>query len=440
MCPTTSTSVRTCAFVAAVLVFGLASSAFAGDQALLDAARADRFDDVKARLAAGADPNDYAGGYSPLQFAASNGNAAMVTVLLAKDASPAHQDHNRDSALEWAAYAGHAPIIRLLLAAKADPNIRQRAEATPLFAAARRSMVDAVKALLEGGADARLVDHIGSTALREAALGSSDEIVGLLIAAKVPVNAQDRILFESALHVAATYGRTSIVGRLLEAGASVDALDVRGVTPLWRAAEQGHLDTVKRLLDAKASVAPTEKRPESAFAVATRNGHLDVARLLVERTPDLGPAFVASAAAASIELMDRLLARGVDLQSVGAQALVGAANSPLAITKLLELQVPVDTRDERGFTALLEAAGYGNVESVRLLLARGADPTVRSISGLDAEKVAAARRSFYEGAIKGNENSRADHGEQPELIAALAALTKRHAEIRELLAAAAKTK
>jgi uncharacterized protein len=422
------------------LLVGAAQEARAGDAALLDAARLGQLDAVRARLEAGADPNDYADGYSPLQFAAGGGHVEMTKLLLAKGAKPAHRDHNRDTALEWAAADGRVETVRLLLAAGADPNSRQRAEATPLFAAARKGNADVVKALLEAGADAKAIDHVGATALHEACIARAEAVAALLVAAHASVNARDSILLESPLHLAATFGAVGVVGRLLDAGAEVDALDGTGASALWRAAEQGHLDVVDRLLAAKASVAPTARKPESAFAIATRNGHLDVARTLVDRTPDLGPALVATAEAGALDLAERLRARGVDLVQSGPDALVAAADRPAMLARLLEWKVPVDARDGRGATALLEAAGAGNVESARLLLARGADPAARTTSGLGAAAFMAARRSFYESAIASNEHSRALDTRQPALVEALAALTKRHAEIADLLAGAAKAK
>jgi len=51
-------------------------------------------------------------------------------------------------------------------------------------------------------------------------------------------------------------------------------------------------------------------------------------------------------------------------------------NFPAAAQLVLDLGVPVDSRDKYGCTALRYASGLGRLGCVRLLLARGADPNL----------------------------------------------------------------
>ena len=63
----------------------------------------------------------------------------------------------------------------------------------------------------------------------------------------------------SLLHSAAAKGHADVARALLAAGASVDAVDKQGSTPLHYAAFQGHAVVVTALLEAGASVDAVER-------------------------------------------------------------------------------------------------------------------------------------------------------------------------------------
>jgi ankyrin repeat protein len=449
------------AFAAALALCG---PALAGDDALLTGARTGRLDLVRERLAAGADPNDYANGYSPLMFAAGDGHEEMTRLLLEKGANPNHKDHNQDSALFWAAYGGHLGTTKLLLAAKASPNIRDRADATPLFTAARYGKVEVGLALIEAGCDPRVRDHTGSTVLQAAVVSGSEPMVALLIEKGAPVNARDDILGETALHLAAERGETGMVARLV-GPAMVDAIDGDGQTALYLAAYQGQAAVVKQLLDAGADPARKAPSGETPFEAAARNekGHA-AALLLVDSAPNPGAALFAAARWRHADLVERLLARGASpnarnaddasvlraaaeggdlaivdrLLAAGADpsrdpaALPAGVANPAVVARLLGRGVPVDAKQANGATALLAAAAGGHVESVRMLLAKGADRAAKDVHGNDAEAYMRNGRAWYESIIGMRKASRA-YRPTDELEKTLHELTEKHAEIRALL-------
>lgn len=92
---------------------------------------------------------------------------------------------------------------------------------------------------------------------------------------------------EQPLHVAARKGHVAVVEVLLDAGASVDAVDA-GKTPLHWAAEKGRDATVERLLAAGASVDAVDSDGMTPYQLAHSRGHAMVLGWLKPVTVHLG--------------------------------------------------------------------------------------------------------------------------------------------------------
>ena len=106
-------------------------------------------------LKAGANPNaTQSEGETALMTAARTGIPAAVKTLLAHGADVnAKESWRGQTALMWAAAEGHAETIQVLLEAGAQVNARSNAGWTALLFAAREGRIPAVKALLAGGAN-----------------------------------------------------------------------------------------------------------------------------------------------------------------------------------------------------------------------------------------------------------------------------------------------
>ncbi len=164
-----------------------------------------------------------AGGTPTYHEAAAIGDTELVRSNL--DRKPEILDSWSEggfTALALAAHFGHGEAMRLLLdrGAGVDVVSRHPIEATPLIAALFGRRVEEAKILIERGADVRT--RRGGKGFPRAGW--------------------------SPLHYAAAYGFVDIVSMLLERGASVDAQDESGATPLDVACEDA-----ARLLAAKES-------------------------------------------------------------------------------------------------------------------------------------------------------------------------------------------
>lgn len=142
-----------------------------GRTPLHSALRYDAVRDVVSALIRGGG----AEGLTPLQLGALQGDAAVVTSLLAKGADPNAVDGYGWSALHFAIPLGGSDVVSVLLAARADPNAPTVDGLTALHLAARQAGPAVVSALLAAGADPNAIageEEVAGTPLHVATLWS----------------------------------------------------------------------------------------------------------------------------------------------------------------------------------------------------------------------------------------------------------------------------
>jgi cytochrome c len=129
-----------------------------------DAAKSGDTTEIERLLASGSDANEEDPMASPLHWAAMNGHAAVVTVLLENGADIDAQSSMLGAPLHAASRFDRDEAIRALLAAGADPDVRDRDDFTPLMRAIVENRPEAAKALIDGGADVNAIgDAPGGT-------------------------------------------------------------------------------------------------------------------------------------------------------------------------------------------------------------------------------------------------------------------------------------
>jgi uncharacterized protein len=238
-----------------------------------------------------------------------------------------------------------------------------------------------------------------SLTLFSAADGNCIALATELLDDGASVDARDRFGARPLSH-AARFGHLEMVDLLLAHGASIDARNLAGATALYFAAEGGHTSVAQRLIERGADIKLTGRSGISPVAAAAYAGNDSVVEALLargadERAPDETgkPPIVYAAAGARIEIVKRLLARNVDISARYANGLTllmwasgpdEKAPEALAmqvVSYLLDAGAHIDDRDDRGRTALMIAAEGGRAEIASLLLARGADSTLKDKAG-----------------------------------------------------------
>ena len=366
---------------------------------------------------------------SAVADAAMKGDHAAVRALLAKKADVNAPQTDGTTALHWAVYQEDVPLVDELLRAGANATVANREGATPLYLAAVAGNRAIMDKLLKNGVDVNgTVLRHGETPLMFAARTGHPDAVKLLLEAGASVNAKETMRATTALMWAAEQGHAEVVKLLAAAGADVNAHSTieeakprrgvvykqgenqhtGGVTPLVLAARQGNLDAVKVLAEGGADLDKASGDGSTAMVVAIQNGHYHVARYLVEKGADINKANEKGWTPLYLAVKHRNLETGT----------IPVPNQNQAfdfIKLLLERDVDVNARvkfnteirngqratwfEEDGATAFVRAALCGDIEVMRMLLAKGADPKIATTDGTTA-LMAAAGVGYTEGFIQ----------------------------------------
>ncbi len=235
-----------------------------------------------------------------------------------------------------------------------------------LFSAADGNCIGLATELLDSGASVDARDRLGARPLSHAARSGHLEMVDLLLARGAPINARN-LAGATALYFAAEGGQGAVARRLIERGADVNLTGRSGISPVAAAAYAGS-DTIVAALLAHGADA---KAPD-----------------------DTGkPPIVYAAARARLEVVKRLLAQNIDINAryrndltllmwaAGPDENVLEVHAVKVVEYLLDAGAHVDDRDDRGRTALMIAAEGGHADIAALLLARGADPSLKDKAG-----------------------------------------------------------
>lgn len=185
-----------------------------------------------------------------LNCAAHDGDLYRLSRLIGAGAEPNRTDYDGRSPLHLAASKGHGDVTVFLIQRGVEINARDKFGYTPLLEAVRNGHDHVASLLVEAGALLG-IDNDG-TCLCEAVAKRDLEYLRRLLANGINPNSKNYD-FRTPLHLAASEGLYPISVLLLEAGASVFAVDRWGKSPLDEARVGGNKNLIKLLEDAKGS-------------------------------------------------------------------------------------------------------------------------------------------------------------------------------------------
>jgi ankyrin len=350
---------------------------------------------VAALIEGGSDPNETLPlGRTPLMLASRTGNVEAMKVLLDNGANPNTKETLRGTtAIMWAADEGHEAAIELLVQRGADANAKSNPAPRgggpalgkandPRKAVAAQAAAVAARQAAPSLGDLRALESTGAAG---AAGGRGGRAGG---AGRGNADGDDTgVDANDDAAVAAGFFRRAA------------PIDGGALTALIFAARSNDLESVKTLLDAGVDVNQQSGYGWSALLVATQNRYYKLGAYLIERGADVNLAHNGGWVPLYLATDNRNIENGdypvrkpdMDHLEFIKLLLDKGANVNHRVKDSSETRTVFTNQwlDENGATAFLRASQSGDLELMKLLLSRGADPKINTVLNVSALHVAA---------------------------------------------------
>jgi ankyrin repeat protein len=361
---------------------------------------------VAALIESGADPNEALPlGRTPLMLASRTGNVETMRALLDNGANPNAKETLRGTTpMMWAADEGHEAAIKLLIERGADVNAKSNPAPRgggpalgkandPRKAVAAQAAAVAARQAAPSLGDLRALENTGAgapAAVEGRAAGAAGGRGGRggRAGGAGRGNADDTgVDINDDAAVAAGFFRR------------VGPADGGALTPLIFAARSNDLDSVKTLLDAGVNVNQQSGYGWSALLVATQNRYYKLGAYLIERGADVNLAHNGGWTPLYLATDNRNIENGdypvrkpdMDHLDFIKVLLDKGANVNHRVKDSSETRTVFTNQwlDENGATAFLRASQSGDLELMKVLLSRGADPKINTVLNVSPLHVAA---------------------------------------------------
>ena len=377
---------------------------------------------------------------APLVDAIKNADTEAARALLPQvDVNASTADGA--TALHWAVHRDDLELVDLLLAAGAEVAAENLYGVQPLSLASIHGNAAIIERLLRAGADANASLPEGESVLMTAARTGNPDAVAALLSHGANVDARDDVHGQTAMMWAAAKGHASVLEVLAEGGGDLHLRTASpprkvayrsvfgnpaptGFSPLMFAVRAGHLEAVKVLLEAGADVNDTLSDGQSVLVVAAANANWELMDYLLDRGADPN---LADPGWNALHQTVRTRRMNIGFGTPGPTS-AGALDSIDVIRKMLAVGVDVNARMTRnglkdgqrnrlnrlGATAFFLAAKVTDVEAMQVLIAAGADPSIRSAEQTTPLMVAAGLDIWNPGEDGGSLG-----GQEEEVLAAV---------------------
>lgn len=363
-------------------------------------------------------------GITPLRIAFSEAHLDVVNVLLDRLDAVHWAEFSLEVALYVACQAGNVDVIKkLLVERKVNPNFRSEDGVTPLANAFIHAKSEVVALLLDArpatalkdskleielfftteNGETNIVAGLADQGLRRQDDGTSPLLLQLseahLDVLSVLLDREDKVMWrelslEVALFASSHYGHVDLVTKLLRRNARIHFASEDGITPLYVACMNGHDQVVRALLEKGAEAGWPKASLVLPLRLAAEKGRTKDVTLLIRHgadvnTPSEHDGVTSLAAALENEhhdVIDLLLEKKAKVDwehpSSNLAAFVAAENGHVCVLEqFLGHGGKANFRDKNEVSLLQLACSSGQLDAVRVLLARGALVDLPDLSG-----------------------------------------------------------
>lgn len=302
-------------------------------------------------------------------------------------------------------------------------------ERTLLFEAVHAQNLAAVRRIIKGGGDVNEIDDEGNTPLLIAVLTCNAKLVNELLKLGADPN-KARPDGKGPLFGAVRVAQEKITRTLLKAGAKIDAplsmdhngIAVDGCTALYVAALVGHLPSCKVLASGGASLEAANALGYTPLMAAIEGDHAAVIDFFLKSGANVNPGVIATMKVKglggafplysatrkeNLSVIKKLLKRGAEVNRTtpnGWTPLKSAAQQGcLEVVKvLLEAGADPNIADDTNYTPLMNAVSGEHMDIVKILLKFNADPNVQSGKNPEGDDGETGRSALMDAAVSGN--------------------------------------
>ena len=297
----------------------------------------------------------------------------LITLGANLDWEPEEKDIYKGdySLLDIAMHGNHKEIFKMLVDGGADINAKNPWGERPLHRAISSDSSTFVNMLIEGKANINAKDNDGFTPLSVAVKNNNSPFILKLIEAGADINAMSK-RGKTPLHVAAIWDFSGPLKILVEAGAKLDIQDLGGWAALHEAVVSNSPSCVRILLKAGARKDIADKEGRLPYDLAKTE---EMRELL---NPNLSESF---------ESYDpyELMITPPNMKAEMIIREIGKDEPNLnLISDLIVLGANLDWKDDYGYTPLIQAARFGEVGIIRMLIDKKVDLDAQNDNGWTA--------------------------------------------------------
>jgi ankyrin repeat protein len=333
-----------------------------------------------------------------LHEASELGAVKSVAVMLKAGANVSARHHVDGTPLYFAAMKGKVDVIKLLMEHGAEAGCLGVEDYSPLAEAVRRNQPLAVEAILQSSKNTGMTKSkaIPGRLFYSAAESGSSTLIKLLLQHGANPNIAPDGWFP--LTMAAECGNDGMVKVLLECGVDIDAQNEEGGTPLHMAMKGNHPETIMVLIEAGANVSADKSGLQPLHMVPRGDKSAEIIDALLAKGADISAVdhdgstiLQSSAEASNFDVVRLLLERGANptLSTDRTLLLASRNGQEWIVERLLNSGCDLELTDSDGCTPLLVAAQFGSLEVVRMLLVKGANIKATNKSGCGPALLAA---------------------------------------------------